>query len=309
MISNCSFKKRKNMKAVLILMSLVIPVVLSAQYSTGSLDLKVSGYTTFNDSFNYLNSAGDTLMETFKTGKGIYTQYDVSYLFEENYKGQRVGIFVSHIRGQEGFHLNLCSDVLGHHYRAGVYNKTKLGLILADSKTLSNGDLYTKISLTHQKDSYNYIYEEVDSYLEFEEESSRVGGSLELGSTFGRLKPYAKWFKKTEISAFCETYHEIDIDKSRLAYGGDINFNIFSILGEQDFYLSPNIGVSVKEHPVYSLGLSPIISVGFNVSSTWTKKDLLKISYQRKIYTQSSVPYTGIDGVYFSFNIGAFLWK
>lgn len=297
------------MKAIVIFLGLIVPVVLSAQYSTGKIDFEVGLYTSFNDNFNYLDETGDTLLETFKTGKGTHTQYDFSYLFKENYKGQRVGIFVSHIRGQEGFHLNLCSDALGHHYRAGEYNKTKIGLILADSKTLPNGDLYAKISLTHQKDSYNYIYEEVNSYLEFEEEKSRVGGSLELGSTFGRLKPYAKWFKKTEISAFCETYSEVDIDRSRLAYGGDINFNIFSILGEQDFYLSPNVGVSVKEHPIYSLGLSPIISVGFNVSSNWTKKDLLKISYQRKIYTQSSVPYTGIDGVYFSTNIGAFLWR
>ena len=299
------------MKAIIFfLLSILMPFALFSQYSTGPIDLKVSGYTSVHDGYTYLNQEGDTLLDAFKAGKGTYTKYEFSYLFKENHKGNKMGLTFSHLRGQEGFILNLCGDAVSYHSRYGDYAKTKLGLAFANSEALPNGDLYSNIYLVYEKNKYNYDYSEsLNNYLRFSDTTSRVGVSLNIGSTFGRFMPYSKWFKKTEISAFGELYSKVDFDHSRIAYGGDVNVNIFSILGEKDFYLSPNIGVSIIEQPMYSLGVSPIISVGLNVSSTWSKKDLLKVHYQYRVYRQSSVPYNGIDGVYFSVNLGAFLWR
>jgi hypothetical protein len=192
-----------------------------------------------------------------------------------------------------------------YHYRVGNYTKVGLGMIIRFEDIIP-GEIFFGAGFLYEKTKFDINKWSGDQVASYSGEVSRFGFSAKIGTVISGREDQA-WLKKTEVLASGEYFLKPDIDGVCLNYGAELNANLVSLFEISKFYVSPVVGVAVRENPMFSLGISPIVSGGIAISSKNIRADLLKITYQRRIYGQSSVPYSGIDGIFFSINLGAFL--
>lgn len=278
--------------------------VLPAQEMSGALELKNTSYSTFNDNWGFIY--GQDSVNVFKTGKGYFNLTDFNIYLPERSPSYRLGISALFLTGRDGLSqvLPRADQSYDYHYRIGSYNKAGMGMVIRFEDIIP-GEVFFGTGLLYEKTKID-ISKSGEQATSYSEEISRFGFSAKLGVVISGREEQS-WLKKAEFLAFGEYFYKPDIDGLHLNYGAELNVNLLSLFEVGKFYVTPVVGASVRENPMFSLGTSPIISGGIAISSKNIRSDLLKITYQRRVYWQSSVPYLGIDGVFFSFNLGAFL--
>ncbi|PKM91391.1 hypothetical protein CVU82_02225 [Candidatus Falkowbacteria bacterium HGW-Falkowbacteria-1] len=279
--------------------------MLSAQDMSGALDLKNSSYTTFGDNWGFVY--GEDSVNVFKTGKGYFNLTEFNVFLPERSPDYRLGISALFLMGKDGLSQVLPREDQGYnyHYRVGTYSKIGLGMI-ARFEDLIPGEVSIGAGVLYEKSKFDINKWSGDQIISYSDDISRFGFSAKLGVVVSGREDQA-WLKKTEVSAFGEYFLKPDVDGLCFDYGAELNINLVSLFEISKFYVAPVLGAAIRENPMFSLGISPIISGGIAISSKNIRADLFKLTYQRRIYWQSSVPYSGIDGIFFSVNLGAFL--
>lgn len=281
---------------------------VSAQETSSFFDFGYASRYTFNDKYTVVSPA-DTF-QISKVGQGNSHEILFIFFLPQNRPEFRVGFSGSLQKMSEGKFLLDPQDYRYYNYRIWDVTRVSGGLNFAFDELFSfPSDLQLGTNILWESNNLNLNYRNNgdSTPTKLDGSYSRLGTGISGRFIFSRSED-VDFLPKLEINAFSNLWFKKDIDQNNVSWGGNFSLNVYKLLDISDYYISPIIGASFNDDNPVGIGISPIISGGVVISAKYVRADLFKVCYQRKVYGQSLVPYTGIDGVFFSINVGA-LWQ
>lgn len=295
------------MKKIFVSLIMFFPMMMFGQEVPSSFELSYSGKYSFNDKI-IITSPSDTF-QISKVGQGNSNFLNFSFFLPQTRPEFRLGFTGFFERIEEGRFLLNPEDYAYYDYRTLELYRGGMFLNFAFDELIFGAELHLGGGITYEKGKLNWMYRNLGDARNTSLESniSRFGLGLNPRFVFSRPEDVS-FLPKVDLSGGLTYWLKPDADNDCFSYNVDLSLNIFKMINLGNFYISPVIGGSIRENDPVSIGTSPVVSGGLVISANYIRADLIKIVYQRRVYGQTAVPYSGIDGIFFSVNIGAF-WQ